>query len=236
MDPQPPVAPEPGEGGSTLNHQPPSVGGPTARRWTRRLVCLAAFCFLLSAFCLVFRASLLTGLANAWIINENPAKADAIVVLGGGVDYRPFEAARLYNEGFAPKVLIMELALGATEEIGLKQPERSVTESVLLRHGVSAQAVVGVGRAVRNTYQESVAVRDWARANNAKCLLIITETFHTRRVRWLFRKQFKGTGTEIRVVAAGPREYAATNWWRNEQGLINFQNEWVKLPYYWLKY
>jgi hypothetical protein len=55
-------------------------------------------------------------------------------------------------------------------------------------------------------------------------------------VRWHFRKRFKGTGTEIRVVAVQPDDYQSTNWWRHEQGLVAFQNEWVKFPYYLLKY
>jgi len=44
------------------------------------------------------------------------------------------------------------------------------------------------------------------------------------------------TLTEIRVVAVQPEEYGATNWWRHEQGLLAFQTEGLKLPYYWLKY
>ena len=42
--------------------------------------------------------------------------------------------------------------------------------------------------------------------------------------------------TEVQAVALQLREYQATNWWRNERGLINFQNEAVNLTYYWIKY
>jgi hypothetical protein len=41
------------------------------------------------------------------------------VILGGGLEYRPFAAAQLYKEGFAPKVLIMDVKLAPTEEMGL---------------------------------------------------------------------------------------------------------------------
>jgi uncharacterized SAM-binding protein YcdF (DUF218 family) len=186
--------------------------------------------------CWSFRASLLTGIANAWIVNDTPEKADAIVVLGGGVEYRPFAAARLYNEGYAPKILIMDVDLSPTERMGLKQPEKSVTRQILLRNGVPDSGIETVGHAVHNTYQESLGVKEWAKQNGAKQLLIVTEIFHTRRVKWLFRKQFRGTGTGIRSAAVQPWDYQSTNWWQHEQGLIAFQNEWVKLPYYWLKY
>ena len=176
------------------------------------------------------------GLANAWIVNDTPAKAGAIVVLGGGIECRPFAAARLYREGYAPKILIMDVDLSPTEQMGLKQPEKSVTRQILVREGVPDSAIEIVGHQVHNTYQESLGVKAWAETNGVSRLLVATEIFHTRRVRWLFRKTFKGTAMKVQIVAVQPREYQATNWWRNEQGLINFQNELVKLPYYWAKY
>jgi uncharacterized SAM-binding protein YcdF (DUF218 family) len=205
-------------------------------RCLRRIAWLLAFLCALLLVCYGFRAPLLTGFANAWIVNDAPEKADAIVVLGGGVECRPAAAARLYKEGFAPKILIMDVDLSPIEEMGVKQSEKSVTRLILLREGVPESAIETVGRAVHNTYQESVGVKEWAKQNGAKRLLIATEIFHTRRVRWLFRKQFRGTGTELRVAAVQPWEYRSTNWWQNEHGLIDFQNEWLKLPYYWVKY
>src|ERR1039458_10225457 len=102
--------------------------------------------------------------------------------------------------------------------MGLKQPEKSVTRQILLRDGVPDSAIEIVGHSVHNTYQESVGVKEWARQNGAKRLLIATEIFHTRRVRWLFRKEFRGTGTEVRITAVQPWEYQASNWWQNEHG------------------
>ena len=50
-------------------------------------------CLLAVAF--VFRAPLLRGLADVWIATEPMVEADAIVILGGGLETRPFEAAKL---------------------------------------------------------------------------------------------------------------------------------------------
>jgi len=52
-----------------------------------------------------WRAPLLRGAARLWIVADAPAKADAIVILGGGLDSRPAEAARLFHAGFAQRIL-----------------------------------------------------------------------------------------------------------------------------------
>jgi uncharacterized SAM-binding protein YcdF (DUF218 family) len=178
----------------------------------------------------------LTAVAKAWIVDDKLEKADAIVVLGGGVDYRPFAAARLYKSGWAPKILIMDVSLSRTEAMGLREPERAVTRQVLLHEGVPVDAIVQVGQSVKNTFDESRAVREWASTNGATRLLVVTESFHTRRARWVFRRQFRGTATAVEMSATSSEEYQPNNWWRHEQGLINFENEWFKLPYYWLKH
>src|SRR5689334_20408445 len=55
-----------------------------------------------------WRAPLLRGVAHLWIVADAPAKADAIVILGGGLDSRPTEAARLFHAGYAPRILVMQ--------------------------------------------------------------------------------------------------------------------------------
>jgi uncharacterized SAM-binding protein YcdF (DUF218 family) len=179
---------------------------------------------------------LLTGAAQAWVVNEPEAKADVIVVLGGRPDLRPFEAARLYRGGFAPRVLYMNVKLNTLAERGLTLSEGEITRRVLLSNGVPETAMVAVGDGVASTYDESRAVRAWLTTNSAKTILITTDLSHTRRARWIFRKELNGAGVQVHVHAVAPWEYGTTNWWRHEDGVIAFQNELVKFIYYWAKY
>ena len=144
---------------------------------------------LLAAFCFLFRGPLLTGLATAWIVNEPLEKADAIVVLGGGLETRPFEAARLYHEGFAPKILLMNVKLSPTTKLGITLPEQDLTRQALLKKEVPDPDCITIGDGVASTFDESRAVRAWLARTGAKKVIIPTNLFHTRRVRWLFRKE-----------------------------------------------
>ena len=218
----------------------PVINSPVVRQWPRRLRSVVLWScglvVLLAAFCFAFRSPLLTGLANAWIVNEPLERADAIVVLGGGLEIRPFEAARLYHEGLAPKVLLMDVKPSPTTKLGITSPEKDLTRQVLLKKEVPDSDCITIGDGVANTYDESRAVRAWLEKTGAKKVIIPTDLFHTRRVRWLFRKQLKGTGGTVTVRAVAPEQYQATNWWRHEEGFIAFQNEVVKSAYYWVKY
>jgi len=207
------------------------------RRSLRRLAWFLAFACALLLGCYVFRAPLLTGVAEAWVVNDPATNADAIVVLGGKPELRPFEAARLYHAGVAPRIIYMDVKLNPATEQGLMPSEREITRRVLLGNHVPETAMVAVGDGVATTYDESRAVRGWLATNDsAKTILIATDLSHTRRARWIFRKELEGTGVQVHVHAIQPQEYGLTNWWKHEEGVIAFQNEWLKFAYYWLKY
>ncbi len=52
------------------------------------------------------RVPLLRGAANLWVVSDPITPADAVVVLGGGVDVRPFAAADLYEKGVINRILV----------------------------------------------------------------------------------------------------------------------------------
>jgi len=183
-----------------------------------------------------FRAPLLRNIAQAYIVADEPISADAIVVLGGGLETRPFAAAQLFHQSWAKRILVMDVQASPTCELGVTPTEAEQTRQVLDRQGVAATNVVTVGQAVASTYDEAVATRLWTATNAVRVLLIPTDLFHTRRVRWLFQRQFAGTDVIIKVIAVPPRHYTATNWWQHESGLIAFQNEIIKSVYYRWKY
>ena len=209
---------------------------PKPRRFLRRLAWLLAFGCALLLICFVFRAPLLTGVAQAWVVNEPTPHADAIVVLGGGLENRPFAAARLFHDGVAPRILFMDVKLSPAEEIGVTSAEGEVTHRVLLSKGVPDTAMTMIGSSVGSTYDESKAVQAWMEKSGTKSIIIPTDVFHTRRVRWVFGRELRNTKAEIHVVAIDPLRYKINDWWLHEEGVLAFQNEFLKFVYYRFKY
>jgi uncharacterized SAM-binding protein YcdF (DUF218 family) len=184
----------------------------------------------------IFRAPLLRGAARVWVVNDPLTRADAIVVLGGGMETRPFEAARLYHLGLAPKILLTSTQPTPAEQLGVNPPETEIARRILVKKDVPDSAIVVAPGFVNSTYDEAITVRNWAKTNNIKRLIITTDVFHTRRSDWLFHKELKPQRIQVQMDAVPVREYTLAGWWTNDLGVVAFQNEFLKYGYYRLKY
>jgi uncharacterized SAM-binding protein YcdF (DUF218 family) len=183
------------------------------------------------------REALLRGSADLWIVSDPITPADAVVVLGGGLDVRPFIAANLYAKGLVKKVLLSEVEDGPSVSIGALARHTEENRKVLLRLGVPGSAIETFGTANKNTWEEAVALKDWADRNVVSVLIIPTEIFPARRVRWTLRREFAGKAVRIEVPSFDPTTgYTRADWWKTEDGVIAFQNEILKYLYYRLKY
>jgi uncharacterized SAM-binding protein YcdF (DUF218 family) len=196
---------------------------------------LAVLLLALSAGWLA-RVQILQGAARAWIVSDSIVPADAVAVLGGGLETRPFAAADLYKKGLAARILISAVKPSPAEKLEIVPSHVELNRAVLLKLGVPPKAILSFGTDVSSTYEEARALAEWARTNGVRSMIVPTEIFSSRRVRWVLDKQIGSIGTRIEVQALPPLEYDADNWWQHEAGVIGFQNEVVKYFYYRLKY
>lgn len=202
----------------------------------RRLAWLFAGACVLLGSAWLFRAPLLAACARTWVVDQPLTRSDAIVILGGRPDLRAPEAARLYHMGYASRILYMNVKPSPSTELGIIPTEEEQTRRLLLSNGVPDSAQTEIGNCVANTFDESRATRDWTVQSGAHSLIIATDLSQTRRALWIFQRELAGTGVQVHVHAIQPKEYTATNWWQHEEGLIAFQNEFLKDIYYHLKY
>jgi len=176
----------------------------------------------------VGRDWLLRSAADFWIVSDPIGPADAVAVFGGGIQDRPFAAAQYYRQGLVKKVLVSNAG-------GVFMPYVAATEGILLKLGVPASAIEIFGNALTNTHEEVLALRAWAERNNACSIIVPTETFSARRVRWMLQRAFGGECV-IRVIALDLPQFHRDDWWRQTQGIITFRTELIKYIYYRLNY
>jgi len=101
----------------------------------------------------------------------------------------------------------------------------------------SSIVVLNLGEGVTSTFEEALSVRQYLEEHpRERRLILVTSEFGTRRARWIFRKVLEGLGAEIQVAPAPYGTFNASNWWMDEDGLIYFVNEYLKLGFYLIKY
>jgi uncharacterized SAM-binding protein YcdF (DUF218 family) len=180
------------------------------------------------------RQWLLRSAADLWIVSDPLGPADAVAVFGGGLATRPQAAAQYYRQGLVTKILVSDD--GPTPAAAdIIASGFAANEEVLLKLGTPESAIEAFGHELRNTQQEVIALSAWAEQHNLHSIIVPTEIFSTRRVRWMLDRAFRSEFA-IRVVALDPPEYHRDDWWRHSQGATAFKNEVVKYVYYKLRY
>jgi len=171
----------------------------------------------------------LRGAAKLWVVSDSVEAADAIVVLGGGVDFRPLAAADLYKQNIAPQV-----AVGFSEFD--RGRDARLNRQALLEHGVPVSAIVLFDFRPHSTYGEALGFLEWAKTNGVRSVIVPTDIFPSRRVRWIFNHELASAGIRVVVQSVTPPWYSINDWWRHHEGWRHFGSELIKYVYYRLKY
>jgi len=206
------------------------------RSVTRRVLLAFVVCFAIFGLYAWLKAeTLLRSAADLWIVSDEPGPADAVAVLGGGLEYRPFAAADYYRRGLVPKILVSNIGATPAERLGVLKSHVRANGEVLQKLGVPVAAIEPFGDHLTDTFAEATALHEWAVRNGAHRIIVPTDMFATRRLRWTLHHVF-GNDAVTLVPAINPPEYQRDKWWQNERGVISFQNEVMKYLYYRLKY
>jgi uncharacterized SAM-binding protein YcdF (DUF218 family) len=178
-----------------------------------------------------------------FLITEAPLeKADAILVLSGSATYREraHEAAKLFFEGRAPRILItndnQRGPWSSADQRNLFFYERSLEE--LQKAGVPPQGVEVVMTPVTSTYEEAEVMRDYAQQRGLHSILIVTSAYHSRRALWVFSKVFRDTGIQVGLTSVKPGNQSPPpeTWWLSLRGWKLVPTEYVKMIYYLINY
>lgn len=208
----------------------------------RRRRALALRAALLVVSVLVVWAVVAWVAARALVVQAGPVQAEAIVVLAGSSTYkeRADEAARLFHEGRAPKIILTNDGLQSEWSSELQRNPFYVERAVeqLRRAGVPAENIETLPQVVTSTYDEALLLREYVRAHGLRSVLIVTSAYHTRRALWTLRRVLKDEPVSIGLSAPPPGQQTPRplTWWWHIKGWRMVAGEYLKLVYYYLRW
>jgi uncharacterized SAM-binding protein YcdF (DUF218 family) len=182
------------------------------------------------------------GAARALVVEAELERADLIVVLGGAAAYRERaqHAARLFNEGRAPLVVLTDdrTRAGWSQAEQTNPPFVRLARAELRRAGVPEASVEILPRPVASTYEEAALVCEFAAARGARSVLVVTSAYHSRRALWTFRRAARGRPLAVGLspAPAGGHSPSAAWWWLRPAGWRQVAAEYPKLIYYRISY
>jgi uncharacterized SAM-binding protein YcdF (DUF218 family) len=193
----------------------------------------------LAAIVVLLGAIVFLGIGR-WLVVEDPLeKAQAIVVLSGGMPLRAKEAAKLYREGYAPEVWLThstepgaKLSAMGISYIG----EDAYDRQVLTHDGVPSDAIHLLQPAIVNTADEISVASEALAQEKGSAVLIVTSKVHTRRARILWHRLAAHRGKAI-VRAASDDPFEPRRWWRTTadaldvvREVLGILNTWAGMP------
>ena len=161
---------------------------------TRNLLALLLPLLLLGAG--VLYSPLLHLIPPLLTVRAAPQQADAIVILGGGIECaggvlsapsqeRLQEGMRLWRDGFAPTIV-----LSRQPDSARPCPKVSDVSAEIIRRTFPNRTVpLETLQNVRDTYEESKETARLVRAHGWHRVLLVTSAYHARRAALLFRRQ-----------------------------------------------
>jgi uncharacterized SAM-binding protein YcdF (DUF218 family) len=176
--------------------------------------------------------------AATWLIVEDPLQsARAVVVLGGQVPFRAAEAAHVYRQGWAHEVWLTQGGVFADDlalaQLGIgRSPEHVYSRQVLERLGVPSDAIRVLPGANQNTADEMRTIARELKASGAYRVIIVTSSYHTRRVRMLWRA-LAGKNAEAIVRYTRDDPFDSAHWWRRTGDAMVVSREWFGLLNAW---
>ena len=202
------------------------------RRWPWRLAALAAVGLALYATCGWWLPA-----AGRWLdVGEAPRPADYCLVLSGDFESRPFAAAALYSKGEIRHDIWLTQVASSGPPFLSGLDSQQAARRVLTTLGVPDERIAVLGGDCASTFDEAKSLQRMLTSHPDATVAVVTSDFHTRRSRWIFRQVLGDEADRLQFIAVPTDYFNAENWWTVEEGFATYSKEFLKLPFYYLRY
>ncbi len=183
-----------------------------------RLMFLLAFAGLLVVLYMA-RRPILRMAGWYWVVEQAPEKADAIVVQGDNyLAERSAEAANLYHQGWAPRIVATDFQL---------RPHLNLAELMerdLMDHGVPQSAIIVLPLRPTDTRDQAVQLVPFFQQQGWHHILWVAANYHSRRTYYICQRVLPAD-IHFRVIAAADYSYDPNSWWKSRPAAKHFFHE-----------
>lgn len=152
-------------------------------------------------------------------VDSGPARAEVIVVLGGGFHERAERAAELYRRQAAPRIIVS----GAGDDV--------VNRQILVRNGVPGSVIEMEGQS-KTTYENAAFTARRLQEEKVRSVILVTSWYHARRA----LKTFEHCAPDVKFYVRPSYVGFDRGEWRQHGYGRRMHMEFLKLPAYWFWY
>lgn len=175
--------------------------------------------------------------AGTYLVRDDAkARGDVMVILMGSIADRVLEAADLYGEGYAGRVLIVEEGMGPVEMLR-QRGAGLITNSAQCRNaaiqlGIPADSISLLRGNATSTIMEAVAVAEYLKTKpGTDTLLLVTAPPHTRRAVMIFEDAFSDKSLKMTIIACPTKyhRFRGKGWYKRKEDIQTVISEYTKL-------
>lgn len=171
--------------------------------------------------------------AGKYLVYSDPLQsADVIVALSGNDTSRIQEAAALYHSGIAYNIMLTSTkqTFGETNV-----PYTELQKEMLRNLDIPEGGIYTAEFSAKNTGQEATGIINRMYDLGFYSAVIVTDSWHTRRVKTIFSDSFSNTPFTIYIHAVPNSGYNKYFWWLSPAGWQQTVGEYVRLLGYLIK-
>lgn len=215
-----------------MKRLPPDTAGRILKP-LRPLLVLATICLV----AYLTRDPVLRAVGEWLDVGEAPRAVDYVLVLPGNEVGRPFVAAALIKAGFAKTALVPQTEMSPEVEDGIYPPPHEIIKRVLHKRGVAAKRIRVLEGSSSSTYSDAQALATHlANEPQQRSVAVVTDGYHTRRSRWIFRRVLGARADSLVFVSVPGDRFTTDNWWQSREGFTAYSLEYGKFIYAMVRY
>ena len=180
---------------------------------------------------------LLKGYARFFTIDNATSGMEAtIVVLSGSKVTRIPKALELYTAGYGTRLLLTTERSWNLKINLIETTQEQLAKKIAKILGIQAkfESVRSLKGGATSTFDEAYDLLAFCNKENLRHIIIVTDSYHTRRALFAFKKVFKGTNIKVEVSAAPNEIFNEENWWYSDLGILSYVSEPIKFVAYLL--